>query len=263
MTGRKRTYLDRSKAIPGLTHAFRMTMKAAVIASDKKNGGRDEERFYDLKLKMTRRVAELWELSPMMEQYLIQRWVEEKVKPKVELREEDFDYFGTGDSSDRSMWTGQGLELEILLTGKEPSELAEVNSELEMSETRVIAEKETRNKHLYLDVTGLGYRDLRNAYEAITRCRKMLGLELRDVRRGAPESMDFTRALTAARLEERGFSRKEVAEMLDFKIYSEDVPSGTYPLLQKYLKVGREILRKLNRLEEYIHELTGIAPGTL
>lgn len=238
-------------------------MKAAILASDREDGGRDEERFYELKLKITRKVAELWELSPMMEQYLIQRWVEEKVKPKFELKEEDLDYFGPGDSGDRSKWTGQGLELEILFTGKEVSELAGVNSALEMSEIRVITERETRNKHLYLDVTGLGYKDLRDAYKGIAKCRKMLGLEVGDVRRGAPESVDFTRALLAAISEERGFSRKEIAEMLDFKIYREDVSSGTYPLLQKYLKVGRPIRHRLKKLDEYIHELTGIGLDTL
>ena len=263
MSREKRTYLDRLKAMPGMPQAFRLTMKAAILASDKEDGGRDEEKFYGLKLKITRKVAELWELSPMMEQYLIQRWVGGKVKLKVEVKEEDLDYFGKGYSSDRSKAAGQDLELEILFTGKEVSKLSEVNSKLEMSETRVITKKETRKEHLYLDVTGLSYKDLRNAYQAITKCRKMLGLEPKDVRRGAPESMDFTRALLAAHSEERGFSRKEVAEMLEFKIYREDIPSGTYPLFQKYLKVGRSILRRLDKLDEYIHELTGIEVGTL
>ena len=263
MNREKRTYLDRLKAIPGQAQAFRLTMKAAIMASRKEDGEIDEERFYDLKLKIARKVAELWELSPTMEQYLIQRWVEDKVKPKGEVKEEDLDSFGKWDSSDRSQATGQDLELEILFTGKELSKLSEVNRQLEMSETRVITKKETRKEHLYLDVTGLSYKDLRNAYQAISKCRKMLGLELKDVKRGAPESMDFTRALLAAVSEERGFSRKEVAEMLDFKIYREDIPSGTYPLLQKYLKVGRPILRRLNKLDEYIHELTGIEIGTL
>jgi hypothetical protein len=198
-----------------------------------------------------------------MEQYLIQRWVEAKVKPKAGVKEEDLDSFGKWDSSDRSQATGQDLELEIVFTGKELSGLAEINRKLEMCETRVIAKEETRDEHLYLDVTGLTYSDLRNAYEAITKCRKMFGLELKDAKRGAPQSTDFTRALLAAISVERGFSRKEVAEMLDFKIYTEDVTSGTYPLLQKYLKVGRPILRRLNELDEYIHELTGIEIDTL
>lgn len=263
MSRGKRTYFDRLSAVPGIAQAFRMTMKAALLTSRKEDGELDEERFYDLKLRMARKVAELWELSPMMEQYLIQRWVEEKVKPKVELKGEDFDYFGPGHSSDRSKWTGQDLELEILFTGKETHKLSDVNCELEAFEVRVMTENEVRKEHLYLDVTGLSYKDLRHAYKAISKCRELVGLGLRDVRRGAPESMDFTKALIAAHGEEGGLSRKDLAEIMEFKIYREDVPSGTYPLLQKYLKVGRKILRKLNRLEEYIHELTGIAPGTL
>jgi len=260
---KKRTFLDRSKAIPGLTQAFRLTMKAAVIASDKEDGGRDEEKFYELKLKITRKVAELWELSPMMEQYLIQRWVEGKAKLKVKLEDEDNYFRWGGVFSDREKTTGHDLELEILFTGNEVSELCDINSRLKDFETRVITEKEIRKEHLYIDVTGLSYKDLRNAYKAILECRKMLGIELRDLRRGAPESMDFLRALIAARGEEAGLSRKELAEIMEFKIYRQDIRSGTYPLFQKYLKVGREMLRRLNRLEEYIHELTGIAPGTM
>ena len=263
MSREKRTYLERSKAIRGFMQAYRITVKAAIMASRKKNGETDERKFYDLKLKIVKKVAELWELSPMMEQYLIQRWVDDKVKLKdgVELGD---NYFLWGEVfSDPKKTTGHDLELEILYTGKEVSELTDINQRLEDFEAKVITEKQIRKEHIYLDVTGLSYKDLRNAYQAITRCRKMLGVELKDVRRGAPESMDFTRALIAAHEEEAGLSRKEIAEIMDFKIYTEEVPSGTYPLLQKYIKVGREISRRLKKLEEYVHELTGIAPGTL
>lgn len=263
MSKEKRTYLERSKAIPGFMQAYRITMKAAIMASTKENGEADEEKFYDLKLKIVKKVAELWELSPVMEQYLIQRWVEEKVKLKAGVKLGD-NYFLWGRLfSDREKTTGHDLELEILFTGKDVSELPDINQRLEDSEARIITEKQIRKGHVYLDVTGLSYKDLRNAYQAIARCRKVLGIELKDVRRGAPESIDFTRALIAARAEEAGLSRKEIAEIMDFKIYTQDVPSGTYPLLQKYLKVGREISRRLKKLEEYIHELTGIAPRTL
>ena len=263
MTGGKRTYFDRLSAVPGIHQAFGVIMRAALMASREEYGEIDEEKFYDLKLKMARKVAELWELSPMMEQYLIQSWVEAKTKLRVELREKDLHYLEVGFSSDRAKATGQDLELEILFTGKEVLKSSEVNSQLERSEARVITEDQTRKNHLYLDVTGLSYKDLRNAYPAITRCRKMLGLEVRDVRRGAPASVDSTRALLAAYSEATGLSRKEVAEMLEFKIYTEDVPSGTYPLFQKYLKVGRVIKRRLYKLREYVHELTGMEQGTV
>jgi len=263
MSRGKRTYLERSKAIPGHMQAYRITMKAAIMASKKENGETDEEKFYDLKLKIVKKVAELWELSPVMEQYLIQRWVEEKAKLKAGVELEDNYFLWGGLFSDRQKTTGHDLELEMLFTGKQVSELYDINSKLEAFEARVMAENEVRKEHLYLDVTGLSYKDLRNAYKAVGECREMLGIELKEVRRGAPESMDFTRALIAARLEERGLSRKEIAEIMEFKIYTQDIPSGTYPLFQKYLKVGREMLRRLNKLEEYINELTGIAPRTL
>ena len=263
MSREKRTYLERSQAIPGFMQAYRITMKAAIMASKKENGETDEEEFYVLKLKIVKKVAELWELSPMMEQYFIQRWVEGKAKTKAGIKEEDNYFLGARLFSDRQKTTGHDLELEILFTGKEVSELSDINQRLEDFEARVITEKQIRKEHVYLDVTGLSYKDLRNAYQIVTKCRKMLGVELRDVRRGAPESMDFTRALIAARGEEAGLSRKELAEIMEFRIYRQDIPSGTYPLFQKYLKVGREMSRRLNKLEEYIHELTGIAPGTL
>lgn len=263
MSREKRTYLERSKAIPGYMQAYRITIKAARMASTKENGEIDEEKFYDLKLKIVKKVAELWELSPVMEQYLIQRWVEEKAKLKAGVKLGDNYFLWGGLFRDRQKTTGHDLELEILFTGKEVSELPDINQRLEDFEARVITEKQIRKEHMYLDVTGLSYKDLRNAYQAINRCRKMLGVELKDVRRGAPESMDFTRALIAARAEEAGLSRREIAEIMDFKIYTEDVTSGTYPLLQKYLKVGRGISGRLNKLEEYINELTGIPAGTL
>jgi len=263
MSREKRTYLDRMKAIPGIQQAFMLTMLAARRASRREDGETDQEQLNELKLKITKKVSELWELSPAMEQYLIQRWVEGKAKVKVTLKEEDIPLFGIGSFSDGSKTTGHDLELEMLFTGREIPELSDINSKLEIFETKVIKKDQIRKEHLYLDITGLDYKGLRDAYRAIKKCRNMLGIDLNDVRRGAPESMDFTRALLAARGEERGLSRKKLAEKMRFKIYRQDIPSGTYPLLQKYLKVGRWILCRLNKLEEYIHELTGIDTDTL
>jgi hypothetical protein len=50
---------------------------------------------------------------------------------------------------------------------------------------------------------------------------------------------------------------------MKFKIYRQDIRSGTYPLVHKYIKVGTIILHRLNDLEAYIKELTGIDPDTL
>ncbi len=263
MAREKRTYLDRLKTMPGNQQAFMLTMKAARRASCKENGETDQEKYHELKLKITKKVAELWGLSPMMEQYIIQRWVEGKAKLKVKIQEKDYPFLGIGLFSDRSKTTGHDLELEILFTGKDIPELSSINSKLEILETRLITNNQIRKNHIYLDVTGLDYQDLRIAYKTVNKCRKLLGIDFKDVRTGAPESMDFTTALLTAMGEERGLSRKKIAEIMGFKIYSRDNPSGSYPLLQKYLKVGKWILCRLNKLEEYIHEVTGIDTDTL
>lgn len=258
---KRRTRLEIIKATPGIQQAFMLAMKAVTIASRKENGEIDEAKSNDLKSKLTKKVSELWELSPAIEQYLIQRWVEGKVKLILEKT--------TGSTSsmyrDRLKYIGQDLELEIVLAEKDGNilELNDINKKLEDMETILITPEGMRSNHIYLDVTFIDYETLRNAYKAINRCRQLLGIDISEVKAGAPESMDNLRALTCARLEERGYSRKEMAESLGFKIYKQDIPSGTYPLLHKYLRVGRQILKKLNKLEAYIHELTGINPDTL
>lgn len=171
-----------------------------------------------------------------MEQYLIYRWV--------------------------LNW-GDELGYEIFFAGEIPSEISDINKILAEHDARLIDEKQFMEGHIYLDVTGLSYKDLKDAYKGIVECRKKLGIEFKDIRRGAPESIDYTRALLAARAEERGLSRKEIAKILDFKIYTDDIPSGTFPLFQKYLKIGRCIMERLNKLEDYIYEVTGIEQGYL
>lgn len=262
---KRRTHLEMMKAIPGIQQAYMLAMKAANRASCGEDGEIDEEKRNELKLKLTKKVSELWELSPAMEQYLIQRWVEGKVKVEVEPIPGEITGIISYLYRDKSKDTGQDLELEILLAEKEGDipQLDVINSKLEDIETRLITPEQIRPEHIYLDVTAIDYKTLRNAYQAVNRCRKLLGIDTSEVRSGALESMDFTRALLAARGEERGLSRKELAKTMGFKIYRQDIPSGTYPLFHKYLRVGRRILDRLNKLEEYIHELTGIDTDTL
>ncbi len=258
---KRRTHLEIMKSIPGIQQAFMLAMKAASIASRKEDGEIDKAKRNELKLQFTKKISEIWGLSPAMEQYLIQRWVEEKVKLIPEESTGLINYMYRDSSKD----TGQDLELEILLAKKDGNipELEDINKKLEEMETILITPEKMRSDHIYLDVTFIDYKTLRNAYRAINRCRQLLGIDMSEVKAGAPESMDNLRALMCARLEERGYSRKEMAELLDFKIYKQDIPSGTYPLLHKYLRAGRQIMNKLNKLEAYIHELTGINPDTL
>ena len=265
--GKRRSYLERAKVIPGIQQAFGLIMLAATRASIGNNGEINQNKYREITVQAIKKVSELWELSPAMEQYLIQRWVDAKEESEVGAgpgESMDFGYLFR-DESDKSKDRGQDLELEIVLTGEEKgdSEIESVDSELADLEARLITPKEMRRGHIYLDVTVLDYKGLRDAYPVISRCRDMLGIDTSDIKRGAPESMDFRRALLAARAEQRGLSRKEIAKILGFKIYRQDIPSGTYPLFQKHLKVGKWISCRMDKLEEYLHELTGIDTDTL
>jgi hypothetical protein len=259
---KRRTHVEIMLAKPGIRQAYMLAMKATLRSSMNKDGEVDEIKSSELILKLTKKISELWELSPMMEQYLIQRWAEgATTKSEPMSADEYIGYLYRDKTKDR----GQNLLLEFVLAenNSEKKNLNELNSKLENNEAKLVTIENMRQGHIYLDVTFIDYKALRNAYESVKTCRKLLDLETSDVRRGAPESMDFTRALAAARGEERGLSRKELAKIMGFKIYTGENPSGSYPLLQKYLRVGKWILKRLNKLEEYIHELTGIDPDTL
>ena len=119
----------------------------------------------------------------------------------------------------------------------------------------VVSPKGMQPGHIYLDVTFLPYRSIPEAYGAILLCRRCLGIRNRDLREGAPESVDTERALKCVRMSEMGLPSKEIARKLGFSIYSADNPSGSYPLFGKYIKRGREIQRKLEALSTFLMSL--------
>ena len=106
--------------------------------------------------------------------------------------------------------------------------------------------------HIYLDVTELPYQSLRSAYKAIGLCRKYIGVVKKDIQAGAPSKIDIQKALDAVYLKNTHKSSKSIAEQLGFKIYSSDNPSGSYPLLHKYYKLGRELEERLVKLERFL-----------
>jgi hypothetical protein len=108
--------------------------------------------------------------------------------------------------------------------------------------------------HIYLDVTYLPYDVLHIAYRSIISLRKSLGVQKEDLREGAPETFDTTKALKCAELADSGKSKKTIARELNFYIYTRDNPSGTYPLFRKYLKKGLEIREKLNALGNFLDD---------
>ena len=84
--------------------------------------------------------------------------------------------------------------------------------------------------------------------------RKSLGVQKEDLREGAPETFDTTKALKCTELADSGKSNKTIARELNFSIYTRDNPSGNYPLFRKYLKKGLEIREKLSALENFLDD---------
>jgi hypothetical protein len=111
---------------------------------------------------------------------------------------------------------------------------------------------ELPDRRIYLDVTYLSNTELRNSYKTILSCRKILGIDNEDLREGAPRSINVDKAIDVAARVIGGTASKQVAQESGFKIYTQDNPSGSYPLFRKYVKFGTEILNKLDALEKFI-----------
>ena len=113
-----------------------------------------------------------------------------------------------------------------------------------------------RDGHIYLDVTHLPYNGLRQAYEAVLFLRDCLQIRSNDLREGAPESIDTRKALRCVELADMGKSSKEIAKEVGFRIYTQDNPSGSYPLFRKYLKRGHEIAQRLQALDRFLDSVS-------
>lgn len=112
-----------------------------------------------------------------------------------------------------------------------------------------------QNGHIFLDVTYLSYDSLRSAYSAVLFMRERFGIESKDLREGAPDSIDTQKALSCVDLADLGYTHKEIARELGFPVSYVDNPSGSYPLLRKYLRRGREISQKLEALDSFLDKL--------
>jgi hypothetical protein len=139
---------------------------------------------------------------------------------------------------------------DLVIDVKDPKKVSDLTCRGAMVTTR----KGMLPNHIYLDVTYLPYDILHLAYRSIISLRKSLGLQKEDLREGAPETLDTTKALKCAELADSGKSNKTSARELNFSIYSRDNTSGNYPLFRKYLKKGREIREKLIALENFLDD---------
>jgi len=138
-----------------------------------------------------------------------------------------------------------------------PQALRTRSLEFLQNNTILVSASQLKEGHIYLDVTHLPHRYIRLAYKPILLARKYLRIVNKDLREGAPESIDTEKALQAVHLEKACKTAKEIARELGFEIYSRDNPSGSYPLLYKYLSRGRDIYQKLVNLEVFLKSLSG------
>lgn len=256
-------HLHKVEKIPGMSNAFGLVSEYSIFGSQDESGEYSKEKREEIGRQGVRKIAELWELSESAEKILIKKWVEtkrQKIKDRKSYDPMDirsifkvtYTYVPRDPSEDS--------EIEILLGNEEENvrDFKKIKKKLSKRKTILSDSSKVKKGNIYLDVTEIDFKTFRRAYKDIKLCRSELGMNKRDMKRGAPESIDERIALLAGRAAQSGLRRKEIAEKMGFKIYDEDNPSGSFPLLHKYIKLGREMADKLDRLEEYLQEVTGI-----
>jgi len=112
--------------------------------------------------------------------------------------------------------------------------------------------RQLQKNHVYLDITDLPSVSFRQASRAVSICRRYLGIKRKDLQPGGTGTINAERALEAFYLRKMGKPSKKIASELGFKVYTQDNPSGSYPLLRKYLKLGSEINEKLLNLDKFL-----------
>jgi len=265
-------HLHKVEKITGMGPAFMLVSEYSIVGSDILSSNEEsredaEEKRKEIGRKGVRKIVELWELSESAGRVLLKKWVE--IKPMALTEQEYWELLSEMDAAPLGRFGGdrkdnseneENSSVQIMLAEEESNikVLKKLGEELVQKGGELLALDMAKKGHIYLDVTEIDYKGFCKAYRAIKLCRSELGMTTRDMRRGAPESIDETRALLAAEAERSGLRRKEIAKRLDFKVYTGDNPSGSFPLLHKYIKVGRKIADKLDKLEAYLQEITGI-----
>jgi len=272
----KKNLTDKLISIPGISHAIKLVRDYARLCAidetlDRVQSGQLGNN-YRQRLHETRAedMGKFFE-DGFLNSYLgdsIDEWLERfalEAGPKIaelwELSE------GAGDRLAEVIYWGQSspsvkqsylLPFVLMTDAKDPQVvrmLAEKYLEFQQQHAIVISPKGIQQGHIYLDVTFLPYRSLHEVYEAILLCRHCLRIQSKDLREGAPASIDTKKALQCSHLADMRMPSKKIARELGFTIYSRDNPSGSYPLFRKYLERGREIQRKLDALSTFLAEL--------
>jgi hypothetical protein len=126
------------------------------------------------------------------------------------------------------------------------------NNRLDNGECKATVSTQIQKNRIYLDVTDLSFTDLHKSYRYISTLRKIIGIHTQEMREGAPNSIDARKALDIYADKCDGVPTKEIAKKYGFKIYTGDNPSGSYPLLRRYLKIGKDLDEKLTLLNTQI-----------
>ncbi len=184
-----------------------------------------------LSLEGGHKIAELWDLSEAAGRYLSELIYWRKVPTEVNF---------------------SPILLVSIEDKQKSNTLKEHYQEFRAKGVIIASTEQIMKGHIYLDVTELPYQSLRSAYTAIGLCRKYIGFVKKDIQAGAPSKIDSQKALEAVYLKSVHISSKNIAKQLGFKIYSSDNPSGSYPLLHKYHKLGRELQERLIKLERFL-----------
>jgi hypothetical protein len=256
-------HLHKVEKIPGMSNAFGLVNEYSIFGSGGDPREYGEEKAKEIRRKGVRKIAELWKLSESEEKILIKKWVEtkrQKIKDRKSYEPMDIRSIFKVRYSYVPRDPSEDSEIEILLGDEEENVRGFNKIKKKLSKRKAILSDSSKVKkgNIYLDVTEIDFKTFRRVYKDIKLCRSELGMNKRDTKRGAPESIDERIALLAAEANRAGMSRKEIAKRMGFKIYKKDNPSGSFPLLHKYIKMGREMAKKLDKLEKYLQEMTGI-----
>jgi len=249
--------------IPGLERAFSDISFYSAFAMSGEIGEKREERWKEVARKGIRKASELFGLSDADERLLVKEWIDNKaLRSKAweafpELKREALRLFRSRVTGKGNSKLGENVKIIIAEEESNIQGLQRIRKQLSKRGDELLPLSMAPKGHIYLDVTEIDYRTFSRAYSAIRLLRDALGISSANIRRGAPESVDEMKAMIAGMLDLAGMPKKENAESLGFKIYTEENPSGSYPLARKYIKKGREIAIKCFKLETYLKEISG------
>lgn len=251
--------------IPGMERAFSDISFYSAFAMSREVGEKREERWKEVARKGIRKASELFGLSDADERLLVKEWIDNKAlrcppwEAFPELKREALRLFRSRVTGKGNSKLGENVEIIVAEEESNMQRLQRIRKQLSKRGDELLPLTMAQKGHIYLDVTEIGYRTFSRAYSAIRLLRDALGISNTNIRRGAPESIDEMKAMMAGLADKSGMSKKEIAELLGFRKYIRDNPSGSYPLARKYTQKGRVLVDRCDELQRYLKEISGVA----